>query len=547
MIRYAISLSLLVLILSASSSAQPSCERGFSAPTRIITAGGIPAAVYGDFNEDGQVDVAFTSTYRPTVALNRGNGVFEPIGAVQNFLDEPLIASADVTGDHHLDLVFGRYTVTWIARGRGDGTFTKPERVALFNATQSNGRLLDFDYDGILDVVEPGRDEVSFGRGRGNGTFEPFFRVEFEGTARLQRNQVTVGDFDGDGQIDALRTAQDLVTFKDRVSIVWSAATSARSQTDFTLSFPLINVTGATVDLDGDGGDDLLALSNSGLLALRFPARQLAQQAIPFPSKPTQPPSRPLVVDINGDGLRDFIFQYGSSAAIARGSATGQFEEPKLFGLVGGGGFALADIDGDGALDIATTAGEEGLSFIPGGRSLFDERPLRPILPLEFLSYQIQLADIDGDGLLDAVASDRGSMMVSVWLNRGAGKFKSIPAVRYAPQGYEGLGTRVFIADYDGDGRLDLAVSASEGTIAGPAIAFGNGDGTFTRVATELTGHFTGALRTSDLPGAAVLTIREGDLRAVRVSATGTVTTTTLFPAPEGTTVITFDLDDDGF
>jgi hypothetical protein len=116
-------------------------------------------------------------------------------------------------------------------------------------------------------------------------------------------------------------------------------------------------------------------------------------------------------------------------------------------------------------------------------------RFLTPIsYPVPGVSVAV-LADVNGDGILDIVTangvSPTGDGGVSVLLGTGHGAFK--PAKKIVSGGSPGF---IVVGDFNNDGKLDIAV-ANEPTVAsgivpvgGPApnsvsILFGNGDGTF--------------------------------------------------------------------
>jgi hypothetical protein len=87
------------------------------------------------------------------------------------------------------------------------------------------------------------------------------------------------------------------------------------------------------------------------------------------------------------------------------------------------------------------------------------------------------LADFNGDGKLDLAAANSGSNNIAVSLGNGDGTFQAAIATPVPCN-------PVWVAagDFNGDGKLDLAVVApgcSPGT-NGVAILLGNGDGTFT-------------------------------------------------------------------
>ena len=130
----------------------------------------------GDFNNDGQVDVALTSVVRQIsfqILLGKGDGSFPDTEVVYRTDDGPQSpTAADFNGDGNLDLaVFnvGSDTVG-IYLGQGDGTFASPLRIRTSNPIYS--AAADLDGDGKVDFVLGGSGLKLF-LGNGDGTFQP--------------------------------------------------------------------------------------------------------------------------------------------------------------------------------------------------------------------------------------------------------------------------------------------------------------------------------------------------------------------------------------
>ena len=94
--------------------------------------------------------------------------------------------------------------------------------------------------------------------------------------------------------------------------------------------------------------------------------------------------------------------------------------------------------------------------------------------------------DFNGDGKPDlAILSYDGydTSYITILLNNGDGSFSGKPTVIVYKQGITGgdviIGT-LAAADFNGDGKLDLAVVGDYVSSGGVTILLGNGDGTFT-------------------------------------------------------------------
>jgi hypothetical protein len=154
-------------------------------------------------------------------------------------------------------------------------------------------------------------------------------------------------------------------------------------------------------------------------------------------------------------------------------------------------GEVTADFNGDGIPDLATISTDNGGSpytvavFLGNGDGTFRAGPT--IQPPDPWSYPFMISgDFNGDDKPDlAILSYDGSTTsyITILLNNGDGSFIAKPTVVAFKQGSTGgdviLGT-VAAADFNGDGKLDLAVVGDYVSTGGVGILLGNGDGTFT-------------------------------------------------------------------
>ena len=336
---------------------------------------------------------------------------FNPgIGATAAFSSP---AVGDVTGDG----------VPEIVTGGMDGCV----RVLSLNATvlrsclwtggggvQSSPTLVDWDGDGVKDIIVASVTGGVFGW-RGTNASALFVLPTAGGVFATP----AVGDVDGDGKPDiAIATwGQQVTVYRHNGSQLFS-----RFIYDTSWSSP------ALADLDGDGRLEVIVggdmeignpanyppynLAPGGLLWVfrhdgsnqpGFP-RHLSSQVIW---------SSPSVVDLNGDGLLDIVVGTGENW-VGKGHrlyAVDGYGNPlpgwpvSLPGVTMGSP-AIADVDGDGRLDVVQQSGDGSISYITRDGAVwkqFCNRSFGQCGPYGF-DGNPSVGDVNGDGTQDVVA-----------------------------------------------------------------------------------------------------------------------------------------------
>ena len=184
--------------------------------------------------------------------------------------------------------------------------------------------------------------------------------------------------------------------------------------------------------------------------------------------------------DFNGDGIPDLAIanEMSSNITVLLGNRSGGFTAaPNSPVAIAGGpvGIAVGDFNGDGYQDlaIANLNGNNVAVLLGNGAGTFAPVPGSPFATGTNPDF-VAIADFNGDGIQDLAVSNLNSNNVTVLLGNGAGGFTAASgspiSVGTSPQA-------VAIADFNGDGKLDLAVPNYSGTVS---ILLGNGSGGFT-------------------------------------------------------------------
>jgi hypothetical protein len=107
------------------------------------------------------------------------------------------------------------------------------------------------------------------------------------------------------------------------------------------------------------------------------------------------------------------------------------------------------------------------------------------------------MADFDGDGKADLAVANRGDNSLSVLLGNGDGTFQT--HVDYALGGGP---SSVAYGDFNGDGRPDLVVAINDSVAPSHlSVLLGNGDGTFQTHVDYTTGNLPGTVAIGDFNG----------------------------------------------
>jgi hypothetical protein len=426
----------------------------FAAEQEFTCAGLAPTQMaLGDFNGDGKLDIA-TSDGSICVLPGKGDGTFgDPVKSSSR---GELVAAKDMNGDGKLDIV----TETVVMLGKGDGTFVEG---ATFLGTYyvRSLAIADINGDGRPDVAIA-IDHVSVQLQAADGTFDPGLPQYPTGAGATS---VALGDLNGDGKLDVVTANTASVSV-----LLGKGGGSFAGKVDYAVGGkPAVLLLG---DVNSDGKPDIVTDVPGGVLLAKgdgtFTAKSDDGTGIGGTSM--------ALGDLNGDGKLDVATvtymgytNYAGTVSVRLGNGDGSFAAATGYRVgVDPDSAALGDVNGDGKLDIVVANqggdGYQSISLLLGqGDGTFgtDQR-----LSSEYGPRWIALADLNGDGKLDIFTRDEVASP-SVYLGNGDGTFatrlsSTFDAVYLAA-----------LADVDGDGKVDV-VAAAGSTIE---VQFGQGDG----------------------------------------------------------------------
>jgi len=369
------------------------------------------------------------------------------------------IRMADINGDKIPDLIKSSGGVATLL-GNGDGTFRAGPSSSTGFAFTYGLAALDLNGDGIIDVVvsgtinrtgPPGGIAVCFGNG--DGTFQS--ATYYQTGSDYYSGDLMIADFNHDGIPDVVTTGE---------SGVWLFIGKGGGVFNPGVLIPIANTALAhlaVADFNGDGAPDVIVTLNNakGFSVLFGNGNGTFQAPVTYSIPPIAEQTFIAVADLNRDGHPDIVLSTRGNYATANVAAMlnngkGQFGPPIFAQMYGGASIALGDLNGDGIPDLVNAEGQVSFGQGDGTFTL----PVSYAVEYDQGAEEVILADLRRNGLVDIVAGQYEA--VSVLLNEGKGAFEDGEWISVA-----GAGSCAAGADFNGDGKPDLAVPAGPGVV----------------------------------------------------------------------------------
>ena len=492
----------------------------------------------GDMNGDGYEDIVMVhaaTALTPAsveVFVNNGEGSFSSSKIWYPVTSNDVVWATlrDVNGDGKLDFVAVDDAYpgnVWTLLGNGDGTLqaprsvTFPGQLATSSSTTFNPIAFgDFNGDGLLDFAGPDATTnqiiVYFGSSEG-----PYPAGVPLNASVYDSCFVTSGDLKGNGKdeiVSANCYDNSITVFLNNGDKTFQTGVYYPAVGETSPTYPGASPVALSIaDVNGDGFNDIVAsnvLSGDVSVFLGNGDGTVKTPEVGYVTGGS-PRSPALVADFNNDGKADlvvvdrefsFVYLQGYGDGSFR-TAMNYYAERGNGSLPNGVAIATGDFNGDGIPDFvignSNTNADTGITVFlsnPDG-SL---QAGAPYFNKGITNYELEyvaVGEFNGDGKLDIAAADFYNGVIQMFYGNGNGTFQVGPT--YATDSAPGANALELVAgDFNGDGKLDLAVINNHGTAsANVGILLNNGQGGFKPVVNYPLSNLATEITAADLNG----------------------------------------------
>jgi flagellin len=342
---------------------------------------------------------------------NIGTGVFTPGSAVTGQEGSNEGISGDFNGDGNLDLAVNNLLVgqVRVSFGDGRGSFSGGTTLTFAGVgLASSLRVADFNGDGRDDILGQSNGNLYVATSNGSTFAAPTLLASGISDA-------TVGDFDADGRQDiAYLVGANLLSRLGTGSGTFGAAS--------TVAVGMTALYVRSGDFNGDGSADLVV--TDGTTARTITGNGRGGFALGASTTLTDQGSESWVVgDFNQDGISDLGYlNAGKGFTVALGRSNGSFAAGASYGTGSfRGNLELTDINGDGYLDAFVGSDNDSAAYVLGAADgTFGTARTLTLSGLAGSGVLTIAGDFDRDGVMDFYANDSGTGFDSFMFRQGS-------------------------------------------------------------------------------------------------------------------------------
>ena len=504
-----------VVLLVGDPSGMPTTEVA-------VPVGDLPFGLTaGDVTGDGVDDIVVACLLAPSIDIvaHAGAGAFQNTRSITVEGQPALPSIADVTGDGMNDVlcsVLDRRVLEVLPFTAGQIAADGLE-LALTGSPLPPA-IADVDGDGIVDVLVPayGGPVANLFRGGPGG---PIGGRMTRAPDVPSPEIVAAADLDGDGTVEVLASSFASSTLS---LLRGSAGADGSPRLDPLTSIEMTRLVRnvVTADIDRDGRLDLLVALDGGvrILANRSSAGTLAFEGFPSSDPndlyaPAAGPFELTIADIDGDGALDLVIAYveGNQLSVLRGDPGSPFVFGAPISIALGGrpvGMAHGDFDGDGQEEIAVSRIDAATVTIVGYAA--GQLQIEADVPVGAAPNYLRTADFDRDGKEDIVVSNAATDTLTVLFGNNGGFRVMVLGAGTGP-------TALLTRDLNRDGFADVLVASLSG--ADFRVLLGDGAGGFQQ-ALVFPGVYTASSAAfADLDGDGLPDLVIGSLFSKRIAA----------------------------